>query len=109
MNKLGSEPAFPERVWELDGQGNQYYYDKSGMDKRFYAACAVKDDFDDFTLELKEKIVGEEVPRTSQIEDDLNLIDVYSIEYAQWKAKGRAKWRYMQADELLKQENNDKD
>lgn len=38
--KLGSEPAFPERTYEIDAQDNYVPYDEHGMSKRFYAACA---------------------------------------------------------------------
>jgi hypothetical protein len=71
--------------------------DKNGMSKRFYAACAAKDDFDKFSRRLQIGLIGRDTPD----------IDIDPVAYWEWCAEGRAKWKYMQADELLKQENKE--
>ncbi len=104
---LEFESAFPEPYVNDPNLGISH---TPGMSKRFYAACAVLDDFDTFKLSIQELIVGREAPKHKPANPANNITIKYSSkEYLQWLIEGRAKWRYMQADELLKQEYNDND
>ena len=80
----GQEPAFPC----TDGKT----YANDGMSKLFYAACAAKDDFDHLLMDWQIEIVGEE-PYAKTLQ-----------EMIQWKVRGRAKWRFIQAQAMLEEE-----
>ena len=84
--KLGQDPAFPE----LDYDSGQMYYQKNGMSKRFYAACAVMQGLLSGIYSNKETI-----------NSITELSERYSIESCDYIV-GMA---YEYADELLKQEN----
>lgn len=97
---MKNEPAFP-----ILGQKHTFSPELNGMSKHFYAACHVKDDFDKLELGLQEEIIGEKVPRSKSFYNNSTPeIDIWSLEYAQWLAKGRAKWRFMQAQAMIEEE-----
>ena len=83
---MKQEPAFPiTKVHILEKQIN-------GMSKLFYAACAAKDDFDNLLMDWQIEIVGEE-PYAKTLQ-----------EMIQWKARGRARWKFIQAQAMLEEE-----
>lgn len=111
--KLGSEPAFPTQPETIVVEQQSYTYtdekgntqigynnvygskQNQGMSKRFYAACDAKDDFDEYCRPLQEAIVGRQAPN----------LTTEPLLHMEWVAEGIAKWKYMKADALLKQEN----
>jgi hypothetical protein len=104
--KLGQEPAYPFFKWNEAGFGDaiciylpngnmQIINYDPGMSKRLKTACSVGEDFDNWSRRLQEEIVGEPCPD----------VDKHPKEFVSWYIKGRTILRYMQADELLKQEN----
>lgn len=97
MKKLGQEPAFASRA-----TFGTNHYKQIGMSKRFYAAYMLENDFDNLGLKLQEAIIGEERPKRVS---GILLTKAECLEYVKWLTKGRAIWKYIQADELLKQEN----
>ena len=94
----GQEPAFPTEVGFEKGvpveafQTGNNTAQYPGMTKLFYAACAAKDDFDHFLMDWQIEIVGEE-PYAKTLQ-----------EMIQWKVRGRAKWRFIQAQAMLEEE-----
>ena len=96
-NKLGQESAFPAKSKRIvvgrtevatansDGSASMHYHNEygelyqDGMTKRFYAACAAM----------------------QGLLANASMIDNHSLQGAEWIAKHA----FIQADELLKQEN----
>jgi len=74
-NKLGQEPAYPNKRYDINGAMDRQY---KGMSKRFYAACAAMQG-------LTQRFIG-----------------IYSSDE---DIKGIVKQSYKLADELLRQEN----
>lgn len=90
---------------EIERDDDTKFVPHEGMSLRDYFATKVKDDFDVLHISVQEKIVGEKCPSFITEPSGIKEIhkDIASIEYVMWLAKGRAKWRFMQADTMLEE------
>lgn len=86
MKTDGNSPAF--------GVGTDNYHIEC-LSKREHFAAMAADDFNSLTKQQQEIIIGLPAP------------DVNKKGYATWLAKGRAKWRLIQADALISELNNE--
>jgi len=93
--KLGQDPAFPSSTDVVVSQLVRNGQSPEGMSKRFYAACNVEDDIEEYVFPLMQAINTRIAPDKEEKPN----------EFMKWVAETRAIWRYMQADELLKQED----
>lgn len=84
------EPAFP-----IVGEN-------PGLTKLEHFASQAKDDFSELPMALQISITESSPPRFSL--DDATR-DNYNLEYAEWVAKGRARWKVIQALQLVEQLN----
>ena len=91
INKGEDANAFP-MVNEL---GEVY---DTGMSLRDYFASSISDNFDDLHRDAQYALMGWS---PSEASSDY-VSGSYGTKYLEWLAKGRAKWKFMQADAILK-------
>jgi len=78
---------------------NNIHANCNSITKRLLVACMIDDDFDRRSRETKELIVGRPMPNLHSYGADEQYLD-----YLNFIVEGKAKWRLMQADALLKLE-----
>ncbi len=98
-------PAFPfERVIERVGGEITRWESYKGVSKLVFIASLLEDDLRNIDISLFEAILEEAAPRIYQsTANPKGSLDYTSLEYAQWVAKARAKWRLMQARAILEE------